>query len=237
MNKKLTKVMGKKAKEICNSNTEVKAVSPDWGVETIEGNLDGQIAAQATIEKIIEQEKNYDSFIIGCYSDPGLYEAREITEKPVFGIAESSMVTALLLGHKFSILSPLKRLKPIIENLVVRYGLDKRCSSIKTVEINVNESFNKRKEIANLYIEQGNEALKEGAEVIILGGAIFSDIRRKVEKELKVPVIEGFSCALKLSEFFTDLGISHSKNALYKYPESKKIFKCSDLIRSIYKQK
>ena len=43
--------------------------------------------------------------MIACFSDPGLYSAREVTAKPVLGIAECGVLTALTLGHRFGVLS------------------------------------------------------------------------------------------------------------------------------------
>ena len=34
--------------------------------------------------------------MIACYSDPGLHAAREVTTKPVLGIAECGILTALI---------------------------------------------------------------------------------------------------------------------------------------------
>src|SRR5205809_7512071 len=54
------------------------------------------------------------AFVIACFSDPGLHSAREVTRKPVFGIAECSMLTALTRGERFGIIS-------ILDNSVVRH--------------------------------------------------------------------------------------------------------------------
>ena len=101
-----------------NSDTTVDAICAEWGVPAIEGGYDAAFAALATVESIKRHEKNYDAFIIACYSDPGLYAARELTNKPVYGIAQASMLAACSFGHRFSILSPLARFKPVLESIV-----------------------------------------------------------------------------------------------------------------------
>ncbi len=42
--------------------------------------------------------------MIACFSDPGLHSARETTRKPVLGIAECGILTALTLGHRFGVI-------------------------------------------------------------------------------------------------------------------------------------
>src|SRR5438874_2289587 len=61
------------------------------------------IESQQTSDSVIvplchlihSREETASAFVIACFSDPGLHSAREITRKPVFGIAECAIVTAL----------------------------------------------------------------------------------------------------------------------------------------------
>ena len=49
--------------------------------------------------RLIESCDNRASaFVVACFSDPGLHAARETTRKPVLGIAESGLLTALTLA-------------------------------------------------------------------------------------------------------------------------------------------
>src|SRR5215467_14811834 len=44
---------------------------------------------------IHSRSETASAFVIACFSDPGLHSARETTNKPAFGMAECSIVTAL----------------------------------------------------------------------------------------------------------------------------------------------
>ena len=46
-----------------------------------------------------------EAYVIGCFSDPGLYLAREEIEAPVLGIAECAYREAAALGRRFGIVS------------------------------------------------------------------------------------------------------------------------------------
>ena len=67
------------------------------------------IESQADIERVVLPmvrcitASASDAFVIGCYSDPGLHAAREATQRPVFGIAESAMLYALTQGERFGV--------------------------------------------------------------------------------------------------------------------------------------
>src|SRR5271163_68064 len=47
------------------------------------------------LRRAVEADNSSDAFVIACYSDPGLPLCRESTTRPVFGIAECGVLTAL----------------------------------------------------------------------------------------------------------------------------------------------
>src|SRR5436305_409444 len=56
--------------------------------------------------RLIQREDDRaDAFVIACFSDPGLHSARETTRKPIFGIMESGVTTALNLGARVGIIA------------------------------------------------------------------------------------------------------------------------------------
>ncbi len=71
----------------------------------IESYHDAAVSVQYLLDKFEKWKEQYDGFIIACHSDVGVDLLREISTKPVIGIGEASMLFALPLGHKFSILS------------------------------------------------------------------------------------------------------------------------------------
>ena len=80
---------------------------------------------------------DFDGVVIACYGDPGLFAAREISPVPVVGIAEASMLMACTVAHRFSIVSVLPRVKPMLEDMVALHGLASRCASIRTTPLTV----------------------------------------------------------------------------------------------------
>lgn len=50
-------------------------------------------------------EQKASAFVIACFSDPGLHAAREATVKPVLGIGESAMLTAMTCGDRIGVVA------------------------------------------------------------------------------------------------------------------------------------
>ncbi|MBR5128913.1 MAG: aspartate/glutamate racemase family protein, partial [Firmicutes bacterium] len=96
------------AKRYADEGTEIIAVSPKTGPDSVETYVDEYLAIPGVLQEIIKGEKEgCDAYIIACFGDPGLQAAREVTDKPVLGIAESAIATAKVLAPYFSIVSVL----------------------------------------------------------------------------------------------------------------------------------
>src|SRR5580704_11389948 len=57
------------------------------------------------LRALVEQDNAADAFVIACFSDPGLHVCREATRRPVFGINECGVLTALSRGERFGIIA------------------------------------------------------------------------------------------------------------------------------------
>jgi allantoin racemase len=220
--------------------TRLKVISPESGPKSIEGVYDEALSVQGTLEAFIDHERNFDAFILACYSDPLLVHAmREITTKPVLGIAEASIHVACLLGHKFSIVTTNDRWGPLLHEAVKKYGVESRCASVRTTGLRVLDLEHQESGTVEKAIEkEAFDAVKEdGAEVICLGCAGMSGLDKELQKKLGVPVLDGFVCALKLLEFFGQYGISHSKINTYTSPLLKELTGLSSKFTKPYLKK
>src|SRR5947207_14898999 len=57
------------------------------------------------LRRLVESDNAADAFVIACYSDPGLHVCREGTTRPVFGIAECGVLTALARAGRFGVIA------------------------------------------------------------------------------------------------------------------------------------
>ena len=225
------------AKEYALPSTEVKVISPKSGPKSIEGIYDEALSVQGTIEAFIDHEKGFDGCVVACYSDPlAVYALREITTKPVLGIAEASIHLACLLGNKFSIVTTNERWGPLLHEAVRKYGVESRCASVRTTGLRVLDLESEGEGAVEKAIER--EALaavkQDGAEVICLGCAGMSGFDKALEQKIGVPVLDGFVCALKLLELFEQYGLRHSKILTYAAPLSKELTGLSSRFSKVY---
>lgn len=114
------------ARRVARSDTQVWAVSPASGPDSIECYVDEHLAVPGVLKEVIrgDREEGADAFIIACFGDPGLQAAREVTSKPVLGICESAITAAKFIAPYFSIVSVLDRSRKVTEDVVTNYGAE-----------------------------------------------------------------------------------------------------------------
>lgn len=207
-------------------NTEVVAVNPISGPKSIESVYDELLSVAGTLLVLLEHLDDFDAFVIACYSDhPTIYAAREITDKPVLGIAEASMFLACMLGNKFSVVTTNREWEPLLWQAVHRYGLDSRCASVRTTGLPVLalESASSQQTYQFILASAQRALDEDGAEVICLGCAGMVGLDKDLETQLQVPVIDGVVGAIKLLEGMLGYGLRTSKRLTYASPRWKEL--------------
>ena len=169
------------------------------------------------------ETEGFHAAIIGCFYDPGLTEARELVHMPVIGPAESTMLVACTLGHRFSILVGRRKWLPKMMDNARVYGLRERLASIRPMGMRVTEMLAEQKKLKESAKREGRAAVQEdGAEVIVMGCTQESGFAEEISKALGVPVLDPVITSWKFAEMQADmyasLGISHSKAYGYESP-------------------
>ncbi len=166
------------------------------GVET-QQHVDGVVAP--LINLVRAKEKDYDAFVIACYSDPGLHSIREVTKKPVLGISECGILTALTLGQKFGVIAILKESIARHLRYVGALGVSERMAGELPVGLPVTELSDEKKTFGRM-VEVG-KALRDthGADVVVMGCAGMARYRKPLQDEIRIPVVEPTQAAVAMA--------------------------------------
>jgi allantoin racemase len=213
------------AKMYTRPGSEIVTVHAREGAASFESAYEEALSAREIFRLVKEaNQQKYDAVVLACFGDPHITACREISEIPVYGIAQSSMHTACMLGYKFSVVAPSQWMKPAVEQSVRQQGLESRLASIRTMHIPVLKAGKERNSdlFINAIVEASRKAIDEdGAEVILLGCSVLAGLDKTIERIIKAPVLDGVVCAVKLAEAFFDYKLSHSKVGTYRKPEPK----------------
>ncbi len=224
------------AQQYALPTTQVVALNPTAGPRSIESIYDEVLSAPPTLAVLLQELPNFDAFVIACYSDhPAIYAAREITPKPVLGIAEASMLLACMVGRTFSVVTTNAEWEPLLWDAVRHYGLADRCASVRSTGLAVLALEQSEANTRALILAAARRALEEdGAEVICLGCAGMAGLDKELEAELHVPVIDGVAGALKLLEGLVGYGLTTSKRRTYACPARKELVNLPALFAEPY---
>ena len=114
--------------------TELVAMTAKRGVPYIATRAEAQIGGDIALEMLAEAGEGFDAAIIAAFGDPGLFGARELFSFPVVGLAEAAMLTACMVGQRFSIVTFSRALAPWYLECVAMHGLDARCAGIRALD-------------------------------------------------------------------------------------------------------
>jgi Asp/Glu/hydantoin racemase len=166
------------------------------------------------------QDEGYAAVCIDTMSDSGVAALRSVLDIPVFGPGKVSMLTALMLGDRFSILTMASRWKPLYKKALDELGLHHKCASVRAIEVPPdNQGLLSGKEDAVFPLLKAAARLAievDGAEVLILGSTTMHQAHAYLEARLPVPVINPGPLSYKMAEAALGLGLRQSRQA---YPK------------------
>ena len=151
------------------------------------------------LRRLVEGDNSSAAFVIACYSDPGLHVCREGTDRPVFGIAECGVLTAMTRAETFGVIAIAQRSIRRHIRYLRQMGLMDRLAGERPLNMSVAETASGSGTLARM-IEVGR-ALKEedGAGAIVMGCAGMARLRKGLEDALQIPVIDPTQAATAMA--------------------------------------
>jgi Asp/Glu/hydantoin racemase len=164
------------------------------------------IETQADVESVVmplrrtvEADNASDAFVIACYSDPGLYICRESTARPVFGIAECGVLTALARAGRFGVIAISQRSIARHMRYLRQMGLTDRLAGERPLDMSVAETASGEHTLERM-VDVGRRLKDEdGAETVVMGCAGMARHRGPLEEALGIPVIDPTQAAVAMA--------------------------------------
>jgi len=186
------------------------------------GQQDALLADVGMVEAGLDaQREGYHAVCIDTVSDAGLAALRSVLRIPVIGPGRHAVLTALMLGERFSFISMWDRWRPLYQKLLAELGLAHKCASMRSADLvpdNQKLLGARADEVFPVLLRVAQQCVDEdGADVIILGSTTMHEAHAYLAEHLPVPVINPGPLSYRLAQTALQLALVHS-TATYPQP-------------------
>jgi len=210
------------AQRAASAETRIEVATASLGVAYIETRFEALLGAYAAATIAAEHQDKHDALVIAAFGDPGLAGIREAIDIPVIGMTEAALMSACMLGGRFSIIAISHRITAWYRETVQMHGLIDRLASIRCLNTplqnigTVQQDHELRlRELCKLAVEE------DGADVIIIAGAPLAGLARAIRADIPVPLVDGVSSAVRHAETLIALQPGRARSGSYAHPPRK----------------
>ena len=200
----VTEKVAAAARAVARADTEIVARNGRFGAHVIGTRTELAVAEHATVDLLAQYTdgpERPDAVVIAVSYDVALRAAREMLDVPVVGITEAALLTACMLGGQVGLVVFGERVLPIYQELVRSYGLQHRVAGWRVVESSAPYAAGDQSQSDALAVEAANALVRQdGAEVVVLTGAVMAGVPARLQPQIDVPVLDGVSCAVRQAE-------------------------------------
>jgi len=160
------------------------------GPPGIQTQQDVEAAIAPLMRKVSSLDSGAGAFVIACFSDPGLHVLRELTNKPVIGISEAGILTALTMGQRVGVIAILAASIPRHLRYYGAMGVMDRIAGELPVGLGVADLADRERAFTRM--AEVGRTLREshGADVLVMGCAGMASLRHRLEDAAGIPVVE-----------------------------------------------
>lgn len=215
----VTDLAAAEARRVCAPGTEIVPVTAVSGPAIIGTRVENALAERSAVELAAQHATGCDGVLIAVSYDTGLGALREALHIPVVGMTEAAVHTACMLGGRIGLIGFGRRVEALYRERITLYGLDTRVAGWRSLESKA--PFQPGDTSAfDAQVAEAARALVEndGAEVIVLLGAVMAGAPRRIEAAVPVPVLDGIRCGLLQLELLVRLNARKPTAGSYALP-------------------
>jgi Asp/Glu/hydantoin racemase len=193
----VSELIAAEARRAAAPGTQVSVLTAPFGVAYIETRFEALIGAYAAATLAAEHWRSHDAIVVAAFGDPGLAGLREALDIPVVGLTEAALMSACMLGQRFSIIAISRRIQAWYRETVQANGLAGRLASIRSLDQPLQDIGRVQEDHAERLQALCRSAVEDdGADVLIIAGAPLAGLARSIKDRIPVPVVDGVSSAV-----------------------------------------
>ena len=205
----VTQAIRTAAQRVASSDTEIIARNANFGARVVGTRTEAAVAAHGLIDMLAEHGSGVDAVVIGMSFDTGLWAAREMLAVPVLGMTEAACFLASTLAPRFGLITLGARGAQPYRELMESYGLDRRLAGIRALPVTPQELLRDPAGFHDKLTDAASSLhTQDGAEAVVLVGAVMAGLPPVLQACVPVPLVEGISAAVVLAEALVRLTVA-----------------------------
>ena len=214
----VTDAIAATARAVASPGTAIIPATARFGGAVIGTRSEMAIAEHACLSLLAAESPGCDAVIIGASLDSGLRAAREMLSVPVLGLTESALHVACLTGVRFGCLTTNARSAATLAEMIALYGLAGRCAGIGTLQTAPLDILRDPAGMEAAILAGIADLIVQGADCVILIGAVMAGMPARVQGRAEVPVLEGVGCAVPLAEALVRMALPKPRAGSFASP-------------------
>jgi allantoin racemase len=214
MTESMTQIMTDVARQTAGPEVEIVPLTATSGFPYIASLAEAQIAGANVLETIAAHRHDVDAVIIAAFGDPGLAAARELFDLPIVGMAEAAVMSAAMLGERFSVVTFSPHMAGWYDACIRQTGLGARFTGVRCPKAPPETVDNVAEVLRSDLIGLAREATAtDGAAVVILGGAPLAGLAPQIADETPGILVDPIAAATVQAMALSRLSPSYRNRA------------------------
>lgn len=189
------------ARAAAGAGVAIEGVTARFGARYIATRSAAAIAGHAVLDALahaLVETPVPDAVLLACFGDPGIAALRELSPAPVVGMAEASLLTAATLGGRIALLTGGARWVPMLHEYAAAIGFGERVV-VRGLALTGDAIAADPEAALPALAAEGRAAVeRDGAEVVVLGGAGLAGLAQRLADAVPVPLLDSLACLVRL---------------------------------------
>lgn len=196
----LTARMVALARTTAGTGVAIEGATARFGGRYISTRSAAAIAGHAVLDALahaLAEGSAPDAVMLACFGDPGLAALRELSPTPVVGMAEASILAAATLGGRSALLTGGARWVPMLTEYAAALGFGDRVVVRGLALTGDAIAADPDAALPALAAEARAAVERDGAEVVVLGGAGLAGLAERLADAVPVPLLDSLACTVR----------------------------------------
>ena len=201
----VTRTVGDAMRAALGDTAEVVDATPGFGPKVIKTRLDHAVATHAIVDAAAHHP-GVDAIMLAVSFDTGRDALREALAVPVIGMSEASVAMARMQGGRIGYISMGALVTPLYHETLGHCDLTRDMAGWEALEAPSAYRPGDKSELDALLLGACERLADQGADVVVLLGAVLAGAALRIQMQSPLPVIDGGQAGALMARAMVDLG-------------------------------